>query len=133
MTARSGLGSAGRGIWYVAMSCLVVLGLTGALMFIDWATLGIVFVVIVGLVAPIHLSIAMVTEGFTYGLLRMVVSWAVRAAVLILTLCGYAAAIGLATLPLLGLVALSAWFVFGVPRRREIDRYLSSGEERWLP
>lgn len=105
-------GRYGRGLWTVGVFCLAAVGLAAVLVFIDWATVLIVFAVTVGVIAPLHLSIALVTEDLSYGLLRLVFSWSVRAAALVLTICGYAASIGLATVPLLGVVAVSAWFVF---------------------
>lgn len=121
-------GRYGRGLWMVGVSCLAAIGLAAALVFIDWGSLLIAFVVTVGVIAPVHLSIAMVTEDLSYGLLRLVFRWGVRAAALVLTVCGYAASIGLFTLPLLGVVAVSAWFVFAGS-----DSKAPAGEPGMLP
>jgi hypothetical protein len=112
--------------------CLAGIGLVAALVFVDWATLFIAFVVTVGVIAPIHLSIAAVTEDLNYGLLRMVLRWAVRAAAVVLVICGFVASIGWATLPLLGVVAVSAWFVFGGPMGEALSQ-ASVAEPEMLP
>lgn len=45
------------------MSCLMIVGLVAAALFIDWSTLFIVFVMIVGVGAPLHLSFAVWPGG----------------------------------------------------------------------
>lgn len=104
--------TAGQSLWFAGVWCLTAFGLVAALVFVDWGALLIAFVVTIGVIAPIHLSIAAVTEDLSLGLLRMVLRWSVRAAGFVLVVCGFAASIGLATLPLLGVVAVSAWYVF---------------------
>jgi hypothetical protein len=121
-------GRSGRNLWFAGVSCLAAIGLVAALVFVDWATLLIAFVVTVGVIAPIHLSIAAVTEDLSFGLLRMVFRWSVRAAAVVLVICGFAASIGFATLPLLGVVAVSAWFVFAGPTSKP-----PAGESGMLP
>ena len=110
------------------MALVTAVGLAAALLFIDWAMLLIVSAVIAGVVAPLHLGIAMVTEDFSYGLLRRVAGWVLRAVAFVLMICGYAVSIGLATLPLLGLVAASAWYIFVEPTTSQDPANLSDEE-----
>lgn len=97
---------AGRGlVWLSATVCLAVIGLVAAVVFVNWATLLIVFLIVAGVVGSMHLNVALGVEPLTRKLLVEVLRWSGRAGVAALAICGFAASIGLGTLPLVILVA----------------------------
>ncbi|GAA1619600.1 hypothetical protein GCM10009789_86640 [Kribbella sancticallisti] len=97
-----------RKIWMAGSGFLAVIGLVSAVLFINWLTALVVFLMPAFVVGSVYLSVLSVSEQVTRRLLGEVVRWAVRAGAGVLAISGYAASIGLATLPLVVLIAATA-------------------------
>lgn len=103
----SGWGSYRRG-WRTAVVVLVALGLVTALVFVGWSTNVVAFLMGGTLVASVHLSIGLAQERQASDLIRDVLRLAARAGLCVVAIVGYATAIGLGTMWLLLLVAVTA-------------------------
>jgi hypothetical protein len=97
-----------RSVWLIGTCCLTAIGLAAALVFMNWSTIVVVFLLTALVGGSIHFNVAAVQEKATTRLLTEAVRWALRASVGVLAICGYVAAVGLATLPLLGLIAATS-------------------------
>ncbi|MFI7068411.1 hypothetical protein ACIBL3_46010 [Kribbella sp. NPDC050124] len=95
-------------VWGLAAICLAGIGLGAALVFISLPTVLMVFLVVAGVVGSVHFSVAQAVESLSLRLLAGVGSWAGRAGLAVLAICGYAASVGLGVLLLLLLVAATS-------------------------
>jgi hypothetical protein len=104
---QSAWGSYRRG-WRSAVVILVALGLITALVFVGLSTNVIAFLMGGTLVASVHLSVGLAQERPASELIRDVLRWATRAGLCVVAFCGYATAIGTATVFLLLLIAATS-------------------------
>jgi hypothetical protein len=127
--AESGWGAYRRG-WRTAVVVLVALGLVTAVVFVGWSTLVVAFLMGGTLVASVQLSIGLAQERPTSELIRDVLRWATRAGLCVVAIVGYGTAIGVGTLWMLVLIAITAppvvgWFwpqAAEPVQRPEVDR-----------
>jgi hypothetical protein len=101
-----------RFTWLVSTACLAALGLVAAVVFVPLSTILAVFLLAAGVAGSAYLSVALINESLNCSLLVEVCSWAGRAGVGGLVICGYGSSVGLAALPLAGLVVLSSPLAF---------------------
>jgi hypothetical protein len=92
---------------------LAAVGVMTAFVFIGLSTIVVAFLMGGIMVGSVHLSVGLAQERDIPGLIREVLLWASRAGLVMVAICGYAAAVGLATLPLLLLIAATSPPVIG--------------------
>ena len=105
--AENGWGPYRRG-WRTAVVILAALGLLTAVVFVGWSTNLVAFLMGGTLVASVHLSIGLAQEKPPSELVRVVLQWAARAGACVVAIVGYATAIGIGTLWLLVLIAVTS-------------------------
>lgn len=118
MPSGGDVGVLGRKIWLIGCTALAVLGVAAALLFVGVWTAVLVFFLPAAVVWSVYLSVACTTEQLSRRLLREAARWALRAGLAVLAVCGYAASVGLATLPLVLLVAATVPVVLRGPESR---------------
>jgi hypothetical protein len=111
--------SPGHLVWRVAASVLGIVGVVSALILVSPPTILLTFLLVLGVIGSIHLSISLACED-TPRALRNTVRIAALAAVAVLSVVGYAAAAGPATIPLVLAVLVTsppalAYFAGGTP------------------
>ncbi|MEV0286439.1 MULTISPECIES: hypothetical protein [unclassified Kribbella] len=94
--------------WKAAVVVLAGLGLVTALVFVGWSTNLVAFLMGGTLVASVYLSVGLAQERKTPELVRDVLRWAGRAGLCVVAICGYATAIGMATLWLVLLLGVTS-------------------------
>ncbi|MEU4602721.1 hypothetical protein AB0F43_07065 [Kribbella sp. NPDC023972] len=94
--------------WRTAVGILVGLGLVTAFLFVGMSTIVVAFLMGGTLVASVHLSVGLAQERQTPELIRDVLRWACRAGLCVVAIAGYTTAVGLATLWLLVLIAVTS-------------------------
>jgi hypothetical protein len=99
--------------WRTAVVVLAVVGVLTAFVFIGLSTIVVAFLMGGIMVGSVHLSVGLAQEREIPALIREVLMWAGRAGLVMVAICGYAAAVGLATLPLLLLIAATSPPVIG--------------------
>jgi hypothetical protein len=132
------LGSRYRRIWGSAVRVLAAIGVAAAFVFVGWATDAVTFLMAAVMVGSIYLSIGLARELEPATLIRSVPAWAARAGLVALSVCGYAAAVGVETFWLVVLVVASSPPVLARlwPRTADVGarpRRKSSGEASPAP
>jgi hypothetical protein len=94
--------------WRSAVVVLAVVGVLTAFVFIGLSTIVVAFLMGGIMVGSVHLSVGLAQERDIPALIREVLMWAGRAGLVMVAICGYAAAVGLATVPLLLLIAATS-------------------------
>jgi hypothetical protein len=105
--SESGWGPYRRG-WRTAVLVLAALGLVTAVVFVGWSTNVVAFLMGATLVAAIYLSVGLAQERQPSELVRDVLRWATRAGLGVVAIVGYATAIGMGTVWLLLLIAITS-------------------------
>jgi hypothetical protein len=99
-------------VWRTAVGLLAALGLAAALVFIGVTTNLVSFLLAAFVAGSLCLSVGLARDLPSADLIHAVPRWAGRGGLIALAILGYAVAVGLGTLALLGLiVASSPWFV----------------------
>jgi hypothetical protein len=94
--------------WRTAVMILVGLGLVTAFVFVGLSTIVVAFLMGGTLVASVHLSVGLAQERKTAELVRDVLGWAGRAGLCVVAITGYATAVGIGTLWLIVLLAITS-------------------------
>jgi hypothetical protein len=94
--------------WRLAVVVLAVMGVLTAFVFIGLSTIVVAFLMGGIMVGSVHLSVGLAQEREIPALIREVLQWAGRAGLVMVAICGYAAAVGLATVLLLLLIAATS-------------------------
>lgn len=95
-------------IWRTAVGLLAVIGLAAALVFVSPKGNLVGFLIAFFVAGMVHLSVGIAREEPNAQLLRSTPAWATLAGLVVLSICGYAAAVGLATLLLIGVIGATS-------------------------
>ena len=95
-------------IWRTAVGLLAVIGLAAALVFVSPKGNLVGFLIAFFVAGMVHLSVGIAREVPSLQLSRTTPAWATLAGLVVLSICGYAAAVGLGTLLLLGVIAATS-------------------------
>lgn len=95
-------------IWRTAVGLLAVIGLAAALVFVSPKGNLVGFLIAFFVAGMVDLSVGIALEVPGTQLVRSAPAWATLAGLVVLSICGYAAAVGLATLLLLGVIVATS-------------------------